>query len=148
GEVRRTNPVSNFEFRISNWADVQLRTSDLTLRTSMSATPLLEMRGISKGFPGVVALDNVSLQIGSGEVVALCGENGAGKSTLIKILGGVYQPDEGEILLDGQPVRIQNVHEAMRLGIAFIHQELNVVDNLDVAANVFLGREPVSGPFR
>ena len=67
----------------------------------MSAAPLLAMRGIAKRFPGVVALDRVNLEVGPGEVVALCGENGAGKSTLMKILGGVYQPDEGEILLDG-----------------------------------------------
>ncbi len=108
----------------------------------MSATPLLAMRGVSKRFPGVVALDRVNLEVGRGEVVALCGENGAGKSTLMKILGGVYQPDEGTVLLDGRPVRIANVIDAMRLGVAFIHQELNVLDNLDVAANVFLGREP------
>jgi ribose transport system ATP-binding protein len=100
------------------------------------------MRGISKRFPGVVALDNVTLEVGRGEVLALCGENGAGKSTLMKILGGVYQPDAGEIILDGRPVKISNVTDAMKLGIAFIHQELNVLDNLDVAANVFLGREP------
>ncbi|HEY1716738.1 MAG TPA: sugar ABC transporter ATP-binding protein [Verrucomicrobiae bacterium] len=104
--------------------------------------PLLEMRGISKRFPGVVALDSVSLHVAPGEVVAICGENGAGKSTLMKILGGVHQPDAGEILLDGRPVKIQGVTDAMRFGIAFIHQELNVLDNLDVAANVFLGREP------
>jgi ribose transport system ATP-binding protein len=108
----------------------------------MSTTPLLSMRGISKRFPGVIALDNVSLEVGKGEVLALCGENGAGKSTLMKILGGVYQPDGGEILIDGQPVKIGNVTDAMKHGIAFIHQELNVLDNLDVAANVFLGREP------
>jgi ribose transport system ATP-binding protein len=108
----------------------------------MSATPLLEMRGISKRFPGVVALDNVSLQIGRGEVVALCGENGAGKSTLMKILGGMHQPDAGEILIDGQPVKIHGVTDSMKFGIAFIHQELNVLGNLDVAANVYLGREP------
>src|SRR5471032_924070 len=104
--------------------------------------PLLEVRGISKRFPGVIALDGVSLQVGRGEVVAVCGENGAGKSTLMKILGGVYQPDGGEILVDGKPVQINNVNDAMNLGIAFIHQALNVIDNLDVAANVFLGREP------
>jgi ribose transport system ATP-binding protein len=108
----------------------------------MTAAPLLEMRGISKRFPGVVALDAVDFQIARGEVVALVGENGAGKSTLMKILGGVHQPDAGEIKIDGQPVKIHNVNDAMRLGIAFIHQELNVLDNLDVAANVFLGREP------
>ncbi len=104
--------------------------------------PLLEMRGISKGFPGVIALDNVSLAIGRGEVVAICGENGAGKSTLMKILGGVHQPDAGEILIDGRPVKIHGVTDSMNHGIAFIHQELNVLGNLDVAANIFLGREP------
>jgi ribose transport system ATP-binding protein len=108
----------------------------------MTAAPLLEMRGISKRFPGVLALDSVNLQITPGEVVALVGENGAGKSTLMKILGGVQQPDAGKILLDGQPSTIQNVTDAMKFGIAFIHQELNVLENLDVAANVFLGREP------
>ena len=108
----------------------------------MTVSPLLEMRGISKRFPGVIALENVSLQIGRGEVVALCGENGAGKSTLMKILGGVHQPDAGEILMDGQPVKINGVTDSMKFGIAFIHQELNVLGNLDVAANVFLGREP------
>jgi ribose transport system ATP-binding protein len=108
----------------------------------MTAAPLLEMRGISKRFPGVVALDNVSLAIGRGEVVAICGENGAGKSTLMKILGGVHQPDAGEILIDGQPVKIHSVTDSLKFGIAFIHQELNVLGNLDVAANVFLGREP------
>src|SRR6202000_1726366 len=114
----------------------------------MPSTPLLEMRGIDKRFPGVVALDGVSLEIGAGEVVALCGENGAGKSTLMKILGGVSTPDDGEILIDGKPVTIHNVTDAMKLGIAFIHQELNVLTNLDVAANVFLGRAPVRRPFR
>jgi ribose transport system ATP-binding protein len=108
----------------------------------MPTTPLLSLRGIGKRFPGVVALDNVSLDIGSGEVVAVCGENGAGKSTLMKIVGGVYQPDDGEIVVDGASVKINNVTDSMKLGVAFIHQELNVLDNLDVAANVFLGREP------
>lgn len=112
-----------------------------------STTPLLSMRGIGKRFPGVLALDNVNLEVGVGEVLALCGENGAGKSTLMKILGGVYQPDAGEIRVAGQPVKINNVTDAMKLGIAFIHQELNVLDNLDIAANVFLGREPLIAPF-
>jgi len=108
----------------------------------MSAAPLLEMRGISKRFPGVVALDSVNLQVARGEVVAVVGENGAGKSTLMKILGGIYQPDSGEIKIEGQAVKIQGVNDAIHRGIGFIHQELNVLDNLDVAANVFLGREP------
>ncbi|HTR41589.1 MAG TPA: sugar ABC transporter ATP-binding protein [Pseudomonadales bacterium] len=108
----------------------------------MPDAPLLEMRGISKQFPGVKALDNVSLTVGRGEVVALCGENGAGKSTLMKILGGVHQPDAGEILWDGQAIKIQDVNDSIHRGIAFIHQELNVLGNLDVASNVFLGREP------
>src|SRR5271170_258032 len=108
----------------------------------MTAAPLLEMRGISKKFPGVVALADVNLQVARGEVVAICGENGAGKSTLMKILGGVQQPDAGEIHLAGRPVKIQGVPDAIRLGIGFIHQELNVLENLDVAGNVFLGREP------
>src|SRR5262245_62034705 len=112
----------------------------LWLSDFMSA--LLDMRGISKRFPGVVALDSVNLQVGASEVVGLVGENGAGKSTLMKILGGVYQPDAGEISIAGQPVRIHTVNDSIRLGIAFIHQELNVLENLDVAANVFLGREP------
>ncbi len=113
-----------------------------------SPAALLTMRGISKRFPGVVALDNVSLDVGRSEVVGLCGENGAGKSTLMKMLGGVYQPDAGKILLDGVPVQIPNVDDAMRLGVAFIHQELNVLENLDVAANIFLGREPRWSPLQ
>jgi ribose transport system ATP-binding protein len=106
------------------------------------------MRGIGKRFPGVVALDNVDLEIGRGEVLALCGENGAGKSTLMKILGGVYQPDAGTLQFDGRAVQIGSVNDSLALGVAFIHQELNVLDNLDVAANVFLGREPRTGPLR
>src|SRR5262245_51924308 len=112
-----------------------------------TTTPLLEMRGISKRFPGVVALNNVSLEARPAEVVALVGENGAGKSTLMKILGGVHQPDAGTILIDDQLTRIHSVADAIHRGIAFIHQELNVLDNLDLAANVFLGREPVKGGF-
>jgi ribose transport system ATP-binding protein len=103
---------------------------------------LLELKGISKHFPGVIALNKVGLEVNQGEVVALIGENGAGKTTLMKILGGVYQADEGSIVIDGRPVRIRTVNDAIQLGIGFIHQELNVLDNLDVAANVFLGREP------
>jgi ribose transport system ATP-binding protein len=103
------------------------------------------MRGIGKRFPGVVALDNVTLEVGVGEIVALAGENGAGKSTLMKILGGVYQPDAGSITIDGREVVIHSVSDAIELGIGFIHQELNVFDNLNIAENVFLGREPLWG---
>src|SRR5919112_3417548 len=107
--------------------------------------PILQMRKIEKRFPGVHALKGVDLEVDAGEVVALLGENGAGKSTLMKVLGGVHQPDAGEVLIDGAPARIQGVSDATKYGVAFIHQELNVLDNLDVAANVYLGREPVRG---
>ena len=103
---------------------------------------MVEARGLVKRYPGVTALGGVDFSVGPGEVVALLGENGAGKSTLIKCLGGLQQPDEGEIRVDGKAVRIGNVAEATRLGIGVIHQELNNLDNLDVAGNVFLGREP------
>ena len=110
-------------------------------------TPILEMEGVSKRFPGVVALDKVSLNIGSAEIMALIGENGAGKSTLMKILGGVTSRDAGTVKIDGQPVEISSPREASALGIEFIHQELSVLDNLDVAANIFLRREPTKGGF-
>jgi len=103
---------------------------------------MLEARSLSKRFPGVRALHRVQLTLQAGEVLAVIGENGAGKSTLMKILAGVQEPDEGEILLDGRTVRIDSVRAAGQLGIALIHQELNLADNLDVASNVFLGREP------
>lgn len=106
------------------------------------STPLLEARRLVRRFPGVLALDRVDLSVGPGEVLAVIGENGAGKSTLMKILAGVQQPDEGEIRLLGKPVSIDSVRAAEQLGIAFIHQELNLCDNLDVGANLFLGREP------
>jgi ribose transport system ATP-binding protein len=113
--------------------------------TPKGLPPILELRHITKRFPGVLALDAVDLEVQAGEVLGLIGENGAGKSTLMKVLGGICQADEGDILLDGKPVAVPNVSAAVRLGIAFIHQDLNVLDNLDVAANVFLGREPVWG---
>ena len=105
-------------------------------------TPILEMEGVSKRFPGVVALDQVSLTVGTGEIVALIGENGAGKSTLMKILGGAISRDAGSIRINGETVEIRSPREASALGIEFIHQELSVLDNLDVAANIFLRREP------
>ncbi len=111
------------------------------------ADPFLEARGLAKRFPGVRALDGVDLSVGRGETVAVIGENGAGKSTLMKILAGVQTPDAGEIRVDGRPVAIDSVRAAEALGIALIHQELNLCDNLDVAANLFLGREPRRGLF-
>jgi ribose transport system ATP-binding protein len=104
--------------------------------------PLLEVSGIGKSFPGVRALHEVAFSVGAGEVVAVLGENGAGKSTLMKILAGVQEPDAGEIRLEGRPVRIRSVEEGLSLGIALIHQELNLATNLGVGANLFLGREP------
>lgn len=107
------------------------------------ASPRLEVRRICKSFPGVRALHHVDLQVAAGEVLSVVGENGAGKSTLMKILAGVQPQDSGEILLDGQPVRFRSVSEALDHGIALIHQELNLADNLNIGANIFLGREPM-----
>ena len=109
-------------------------------------TPVLQMAGISKTFPGVRALDHVSLDVRPGEVLALMGENGAGKSTLMKVLAGAHQPDGGEILLFGRPVTLDTPQKAMDLGIGIIYQELNLVPQLSVAENIFLGREPRALP--
>ncbi|MEM8945123.1 MAG: sugar ABC transporter ATP-binding protein [Planctomycetota bacterium] len=106
--------------------------------------PLLEVREISKSFFGVPALRNVSLSLRAGEVHAVIGENGAGKSTLMKVLAGVLSPDSGQIRLDGTPVSVDSPQTAFHLGIAMIHQELNLCDNLDIGANIYLGREPTS----
>ena len=103
---------------------------------------LLEVTGIGKSFPGVRALNGVDFSVSAGEVVALLGENGAGKSTLMKILAGVQPPDEGEIQVGGETVSIRSVQEGLEMGIALIHQELNLATNLTVGANIFLGREP------
>jgi len=114
-----------------------------------NTTPILELLNIGKRFPGVVALDNVSLSVDTGEIVALIGENGAGKSTLMKILGGAINRDTGTVKIDGKEVEIKSPREASAFGIEFIHQELSVLDNLDVAANIFLRREPtIGGPLK
>ena len=109
------------------------------------AETLLELRNISKRYPGVIALNDVSLTVDTGEIVALIGENGAGKSTLMKILGGAIARDSGTVKINSQDVEIRSPREASALGIEFIHQELSVLDNLDVAANIFLRREPTKG---
>jgi ribose transport system ATP-binding protein len=112
-------------------------------------SPRIKMSDIRKRFPGVVALDDVHLELAKGEILALAGENGAGKSTLMNILGGIHQPDAGSIQFDGEDVVIRSVSESIEKGIGFIHQELNILENLDVAENVFLGREPVwAGPLK
>lgn len=109
-----------------------------------SNTPLIEARNITKCFPGVLALQQVSLRVMPGQVNALVGENGAGKSTLMNILSGVYPEYEGEIVVDGKVQHFRNVTDAQQQGIAIIHQELNLIPHLNVAENIFLGREPLT----
>jgi len=104
--------------------------------------PFLRLAGISKSYPGVLALSDFSMEVRPGEVIGLVGENGAGKSTLMKILGGIVAPDRGSIEIDGVTHEALAISASMDAGIAFVHQELNLFDNLDVAANVFVGREP------
>jgi inositol transport system ATP-binding protein len=110
----------------------------------MSETVLLEIEGIRKAFPGVVALDNVRLRLRAGTVHALMGENGAGKSTLMKIIAGIYTPDQGEIRLKGQPVTLRGPLDALNQGIAMIHQELNLMPFMTVAENIWIRREPLN----
>ena len=112
----------------------------------MSPPPVLEMTGIRKAFPGVVALDGVDLTLHAGEVHMLLGENGAGKSTLMKILSGAYRKDSGEIRINGQAVEIQSPRDALARGIRVIYQELNLVPQLSVAENIFLGDAPTRRP--
>jgi D-xylose transport system ATP-binding protein len=109
--------------------------------TSDGRNPLLQLRGISKRFGAVQALTNVDLEVYGGEVVGLVGDNGAGKSTLVKIIAGVVIPDSGQILFEGRPVHITGPNDVARLGIATVYQDLALCDNLDVVANLFLGRE-------
>src|SRR5262245_25753272 len=109
------------------------------------STPRLEVTAARKQFPGVLALDGVSLTLQPGEVLAIVGENGAGKSTLMKIVAGVYQPDAGDVRLDGRPVRFAGPAEAIAAGVSLIHQELNLAENLTVTDNLFLGREVTAG---
>src|SRR5260221_12547781 len=110
----------------------------------MIQTDLLIMRSISKEFPGVKALKDVSLNLKMGEILALCGENGAGKSTLMKILSGIYGAGSysGEIFISGQPQRFRNVCDSEKSGVAIIHQELSLIPEMTIGENVFIGREP------
>jgi simple sugar transport system ATP-binding protein len=108
--------------------------------------PALEMRGVTKRYPGVLANDHIDLDVRPGEIHALLGENGAGKSTLMNILYGLAVPDEGEVLLDGEPVRINNPSDAIDRGISMVHQHFMLVPVLTVAENILLGDEPMANP--
>jgi simple sugar transport system ATP-binding protein len=109
--------------------------------------PILQVRGVSKHFGGVQALNKVSLDVHPGEVVALAGDNGAGKSTVIKAISGVFQYEDGEILLDGRKIAFASPQEARDNGIETIYQDLALADNLSIGANIFLGREPMKKLF-
>jgi len=113
----------------------------------MSTDYVVEMKGICKRFGGVQALRSVDLELRRGEIMGMVGDNGAGKSTLMKILSGAYQADEGDIYIDGNKAHIQNPQDAFNLGIGMIYQDLALFNNLDVARNIFIGRELVRGPF-
>ncbi|MBP2339657.1 simple sugar transport system ATP-binding protein [Saccharothrix coeruleofusca] len=110
-------------------------------------TPLIEVRGVGKTYGSVVALRGVSAVVNAGEVTCVLGDNGAGKSTLIKVLAGVHRHDEGELLVDGRPVRFSSPRDALDRGIATVHQDLAVVPLMSVWRNFFLGSEPRRGPF-
>ena len=113
-----------------------------------AATPVLGVRNIRKEFGGVTAIEDFSLELFPGEVVALVGDNGAGKSTLIKIISGVHQPTAGHIHIDGQPVRLSDPSDAQAKGIQVVYQDLALAERQPVYMNLFLGREAVTGPFR
>jgi simple sugar transport system ATP-binding protein len=112
-----------------------------------SGTPLLEVRNLSRHFGAVRALDNCSMAVHAGEVVALAGDNGAGKTTMIKAISGVYPPTAGEILVEGRPVSFSSPQDAREKGIETIYQDLALADNLTIGANIFLGREPMRRAF-
>ena len=109
----------------------------------MAQEYMLELRGICKSFPGVKALDNVSLKVRPGTVHALMGENGAGKSTLMKCLFGIYKMDAGEVIYQGEKVNIINADDALHKGIAMVHQELQPIPERSIAENIFCGRYPM-----
>ena len=118
--------------------------------TSSESVPLIEARNLTKYFGSVIALSGISLMVRPGEVVCLLGDNGAGKSTLIKTLSGVHPPDEGEILIEGEPVRFSSPRDALQRGIATVYQDLAMIPLMSISRNFFLGSEPTVGfgPFR
>src|SRR5215470_10417412 len=118
--------------------------SQLATGTVGSGVPRLQLKGVSKSFGAVQALTDVDFEVYAGEVVGLVGDNGAGKSTLIKIIAGVNPANAGSILIDGTPVQINSPHDATNLGIETVYQDLALCDNLDVVANLYLGREDLS----
>ena len=126
------------------WATV---TGMTQVEADRATVPLLEMRDIVKVFPGVRALDGVELQVRAGEVHCLLGQNGAGKSTLIKVLAGAHSVDAGEVLWEGRPAALSSPVAALKQGIATIYQELDLVDWLSVAENIFLGHELATAGF-
>ena len=113
--------------------------------TANGSTPVLALKGVSKSFGPVQALEDVDFELEAGEVVALVGDNGAGKSTLVKTVAGIHAPDSGRILFDGSPVSISSPKDATSLGIAVVYQDLALCDNLDVVENLYLGQEKVAG---
>ena len=118
--------------------------------TTETTTPLIEVQSISKYFGQVIALQDISMRVGAGEVMCLLGDNGAGKSTLIKILSGVHQHDEGKVLVEGEEVRFGSPRDALDRGIATVYQDLAMIPLMGISRNFFLGREPTKGfgPFK
>src|SRR5215213_11190427 len=118
--------------------------------TQQTATPLIEVRSISKYFGSVIALKDISMHVGAGEVMCLLGDNGAGKSTLIKTLSGVHQHDEGKMLCEGEEVRFSSPRDALDRGIATVYQDLAMIPLMGISRNFFIGREPTkgAGPFK
>jgi ribose transport system ATP-binding protein len=137
---------SSFLIRHCRTGSMAAEAESTTTPSAAGPEPLLAVRNVSKSFPGVQALRAVGLELRAGEVLGLIGENGAGKSTLIKIIGGIHPPDAGELRVDGREVRFRDAHDSIAAGIAVIHQELNLADNLSLAENIFLGRQPTRGP--
>ncbi len=114
----------------------------MTEEKKTETTPMIEVKNIMKAFPGVQALDDVSVKFMPGEVHAVVGENGAGKSTLMKIMAGAYKPDSGELFFQGKEFQLNHPVQAQNLGVAIIYQEFNLLPERTVAQNIFLGREP------